>query len=44
VQASLDAAGILAGASGVRPFEPRQVIISVTALCFFAFAHQAATT
>jgi Tetracyclin repressor-like, C-terminal domain len=25
----------------VRPFEPRQLIISVIALCFFPFAHQA---
>jgi TetR/AcrR family transcriptional regulator len=41
VQASLDAAGILAGASGVRPFDPRQLIISVIALCFFPFAQQA---
>jgi hypothetical protein len=36
-----DAAASLAGVSGVRPFEPRQAVISVIALCFFPFAHQA---
>jgi len=41
VQAGINAAGSLAGASGVRAFEPRQLIISVIALCFFPFAHQA---
>jgi AcrR family transcriptional regulator len=41
VQASINAAGSLAGASGVRPFDPRQLIVSVIALCFFPFAHQA---
>lgn len=41
VRASLDAAGSLTGADGVRQFEPRQLIISVIALCFVPFAHQA---
>jgi AcrR family transcriptional regulator len=41
VQASLIAAGCLTGASGVRPLDPRQLVISVIALCFFPFAHQA---
>jgi TetR/AcrR family transcriptional regulator len=40
VQAGINAAGSLAGVSGMRPFEPRQLVISVIALCFFPFAHQ----
>jgi TetR/AcrR family transcriptional regulator len=41
VRASLIAAADLADAGGVRPFDPRQLVISVIALCFFPLAHQA---
>lgn len=41
VRASLIAVGGLARASGIRPFDPHQLVISVIALCFFPFAHQA---
>jgi hypothetical protein len=41
VRASLIAADGFARASGVRLIDPRQLVISVIALCFFPFAHQA---
>jgi TetR/AcrR family transcriptional regulator len=40
VDAALTALGSLTTAEGARPFDARQLIVSVVALCFFPFAHQ----
>lgn len=40
MEAALAAVGNLATAEGARPFDARQLIVSIVALCFIPFAHQ----